>query len=198
MKRIIFIGLLLAHFSVDALELKRIKEDGSARHEQAFTLEGKTKVLFDKKSNFFDSTEDYRIGKLEADSKNVEALRKNAEEILAKIAIVDDFLKSSGKTFNDLSLEVRGHTSYYMLEGFIVKSGSELFVELEKLFSILSRLDYKIADGIELNDDFSEISFIKNDKVTKKEKFDIRFSCDKDKAPTTCRVKNYGLILIGK
>lgn len=197
MIKLITSSLLLLSFNSLALEFKKVKEDGASHHEQAFVLEEK-KMTFIKKSNFFDSSEDYRIGTFSADIKNAVEIKKELEAIKEKIGVIDDHLKANGKTFNDLSYKVPGHQAFFDLEGFVVKSGSEIFKELEKLFSVLSTQDWKMVEGIELTEKFAEIKTIKNDKVVKTEKFDIRFSCEKEAPPTICKVKNVGLILIGK
>lgn len=190
------ISILLISSSY-AVELKKTKQDGNIAHLQTFNLT-ENASSFIKKSNYFDSKEDYRLGTFSLEAKETEKMVEKLKESLAKIKIADDMLKQKGKSFNDISLENTGHHSSYILEGFIIKSDSILFKDIDEVFKELQGLDWKMNKGVLLDNKFETLSYIANGKTIKKEKFDIRFSCEAPAPPTICFIKDYGRLLIGK
>lgn len=194
--KLIFLFFLFVGSSY-ALELEKTKQDAGSVHSQKFTLTPK-ESRFVKKSNYFDSKEDYRLGTLTTDVKNTEKIVLKLKELLTQIKIADDVLKQKGKSFNDISLENPSHYSSYVLDGFIIKDESILYKDIDELFTKLQALDWKMDKGISLDSKFENLSYISKGKTQKTEKFNIRFSCEKPAVPTICFIKDYGHLLIGK
>src|SRR5690606_14358637 len=113
-----------------------------------------------KKSNYFDSKEDYRLGSFSIEAQKTKESLEKLKEILTQIKLADDMLKNKGKSFNDLSMENPTHHSSYILDGFIIKSESIVFKDIDEVFKKLQLLDWKVEKGISLDSKFEKLSYI--------------------------------------
>lgn len=183
--------------SAYALELEKVKRDGATIHSQKFILTN-SESTFIKSSNFFDQREDYRLGTFKLDPAKAEKTYSKLKDILQRIKVVDNVLKAKGRSFNDLSLKIEGHLASYSLDGFVIKKDSDLFKEVDDLFNKLSKREWELEKGILLGKDFKKLSYIEKSKTLKTEDFNLKFHCKAPQAPTTCKLKDYGYLLIGK
>ncbi len=167
--------------------------DGSS--VQAFKLAAK-KIVYEKNSNFFDSKKDLTLGNFEMTGDgSLSAERAKLTEILAKVKIVDDYLRKKDSSFNDLSSK-KPHESFLILNSFRITKESDLYPELKKVYDSLASKKWKHISGIKLSDDLKNVIKIENGKEVSKENFNLAFHCKRQEAPTVCGYKDLGILFV--
>ncbi|MFP5386502.1 MAG: hypothetical protein ACLGHN_10515 [Bacteriovoracia bacterium] len=167
--------------------------DGSSF--QSFNLE-KSKVIYEKHSNFFDPKKDLSLGHFELSKKvDLSSEEKKLKEILNKIVEVDKFLRKKKSSFNELSSR-NNHDSFILLEKFKVTKDSDLYPELKKIFDTLLNREWKQVDGVRLSEDLKKVIKVEEGKEVSREAFNMRFHCKKPDPPTVCGYKDLGILYI--
>lgn len=155
-----------------------------------------SKVILEKRSNFFDKKMDLRLGVFESTSTNVtKADKKKLEALYNKVKTVDKFMKKKNESFNSLSTK-NPHASFFMLEEFRISQESDLYPEVKAIHEHLTAQEWKQKNGIKLTDDFKNVIHVKDGKETSREVFNFPFHCQKAEPPTVCGYREEGILYV--
>lgn len=185
----------LIPFSAEAYVLSQYISSPDGSSIQTFDVSSK-KSFYQKESNFFDSEEDYTLGKFELKNGKVSASEiKKFEEILKKIRNVDAFLKKKDSSFNDLSSK-DPHAPFFILDDFRISKDSDLYPDVKKIYENLAAKEWKHISGVKLTEDAKTVIHVKNGKETSREAFNFAFHCKKTEPPTVCAFKGLGILFV--
>jgi hypothetical protein len=192
MKALLIFSIFSGH--VFALTLGQYSSSLDGTSVQAFDLNPKS-VIYNKRSNLFDSKKDLSVGRFELERGQVENEKSIIIQALQKVQVVDKYLKGQNSTFNELSSK-KPHESFIFLEDYRISQNSDLYPGLKSVFDNLMAKKWKQIDGARLSDDLKSISEMANGKVISTKPFHLLFSCNSGDVPTVCRYKDEGLIFI--
>ncbi len=161
---------------------------------QGFEL--KEKVLYKKKSNFFDKNRDYTLGTFELEKGEVIAGElKVLEAVLKKLKSSDELLRQGNTSFNQLS-KPAPHSSFLLLDEFQITQGSDLYPELKKVFDVLATKKWSLQEGMKLSADLKHMTKHKYGVATAPEPFSFSFACSKVRPPAYCLFKDLGILYV--
>ncbi len=150
-----------------------------------------------KTSNYFDTKDDFRLGKFRPQQKSLALeIIKELEAVALQLNQANDRLEGLGTTFNELNSNSNPHAPFFKLNDFIVKEGSILFPRLQALGHKLSNLELLINEGVELDKERKNYVFFKDGKEIKKEEFNARFFCESPRFPTRCLAREWGALYL--
>lgn len=193
MKLLIFFTVFSS--ALNAATLGQYYSSPEATSTQKFSISN-SKLSYEKRSNFFDKKNDYRLGVFEAPATQAtKADNKKLEAISKKIQKIDDFMKKKGESFNDLSTK-KPHASFFLLNDYRISQESDLYPEVKEIYERLYEQNWKLKKGIKLSDDFKKLFHIKDGKEVSQEAFDFPFHCRKAEPPTICGYKDEGILYI--
>lgn len=191
----ILLGLILITTQVSAATLGQYISKPEGSSVQSFVVE-KKKVVYEKRSNFFDQKKDLSLGSFEPSQKvNAAVYEKKLESILSKVDEVDKFLRKKKSSFNELSSK-KPHDSFFLLNSYRITKESDLYPEVKKIFEELYQANWKQLSGIKLTDDLKEVTTIKNGKAVSSNAFNMSFHCQAPSTPTICGYKDLGILYV--
>ena len=163
----------------------------------------KVEILFEsdraklyKTSNWFDTTDDLRLGEFLVKDPSVVALRMAVEAAHASLQAANARLRESGSSFNELNRMTSPHAMYYRVGEFKVVAESVLFPELEGLRRSLEKLDRKLINGVQLDRVQEVYVFYKDGKESGREPFSVRFFCSNPTVPAVCLARQWGMLYL--
>lgn len=149
-----------------------------------------------KTSNWFDTTDDLRLGEFLVGGPSVSALRAAVEAAHARLQAADAKLRETGSSFNELNRMTSPHAMYYRVGEFKVVAESVLYPELEGLRLTLDRLDRKLVNGVRLDRTQEAYVFYKDGKQSGREPFSMRFFCNNPTTPAVCLARQWGMLYL--
>lgn len=194
-KCVVILGCLLgtAHALALNFSMERSTPTGFDKVELVFESD---RARLYKTSNWFDTTDDLRLGEFSVEDPSVGALRKAVEATHAKLQAADTRLRESGSSFNELNRMTSPHAMYYRVGEFKVVAESVLFPELEGLRSSVQRLEIKLVNGIRLDRGQEAYMFYKDGKESGREPFSVRFFCNNPTLPAVCLARRWGMLYL--
>ncbi len=192
---IIFALLCLSLFQVaQAISLTEATSRTEGMSSQSFVLGDRPS--FFKKSNYFDTQKNYVLGEFALDKKeSTRSEEKILAGILEKIRAADKILLTQGGSFNQLS-NIEPHGLFFLLDDFRIAPGSDLYPELRKVFDALLRKKWIHREGLNLSEDYTTVTTVKEGKNVESKPFDFAFACSKRRAPAYCFFKDVGLLYV--
>lgn len=193
------IHLLIILFvsQVQALTLSKYRSTPDGAASQLFNLDSK-KPQFEKTSNVFDpNSNDLGIGihELSSPGEEYKSLVKNLEGYAAKFKVVDDFLKTKGSSFNDVS-GPPNHEAIIILNDYRIKPDSKYYAELDVVFKKIRSMNWRLVKGYRITDDLKKVLEINDGKTTKTSSYDKDLYCQKAQRPTLCTYYGGGQVYV--
>lgn len=195
MKYLILSFLFIFAARASTLGKYRTTTDGVA--SQKFLLDDKEPV-FEKTSNYFDlKNGDYGIGihKLSEVSAEYKALVKEVAEYARKFKTVDDYLKTKGSSFNEVSGLIK-HEAIILVDDYRIKPDSKYYSSLDTLFNKLRAMNWKLEKGYRISKDLEKVMEFDKGKETQATKYSRELYCQKPLPPTTCTFQGGGQVYV--
>ena len=190
----LILGLLICS-SAQAITLGHLYSSPEGSSVQQFILND-SKMIYKKKSNFFDKKQDYRLGVFETPiNKASKEDKKKLEKLLVKIKGIDDFMQKKNESFNSLSY-IKPHASFFTLEDYRISQESDLYPEVNAIYERLYGAGWKHKSGIKLSNDTKKLIHINNGKESSDEAFNFSFHCQKAGPPSICGFKDEGILYV--
>lgn len=188
---------LLVVFSVEASTLAKYRTTTEGSASQKFLLDDKEPV-FEKTSNYFDlKNGDYGIGihKLSEVSNEYKALVKEVHEYAKKFKTVDDYLKTKGSSFNEVSGLIK-HEAIILVDDYRIKPDSKYYASLDSLFKKFRAMDWKLSKGYRISNDLEKVMEFDKGIETKSTNYARDLYCQKPLPPTTCTFQGGGQVYV--
>lgn len=183
--------------NVDAATFAKYRTTVEGTASQKFILDDNEPV-FEKTSNYFDLKHgDYGIGihHLSAVNAEYKALVKEVEEYAKKFKVVDEYLKTKGSSFNEVSGLIK-HEAIILVDDYRIKPESKYYAALDALFKKVRAMEWKLAKGYRISSDLEKVIEFDKGKETKTTKYSRELYCQKPLPPTTCTFQGGGQIYV--
>ena len=152
---------------------------------------------FEKTSNYFDlSDKDYSVGIYTSeDRKEFSELMTKVEEYSKKFQVVDEYLKTKGSSFNNVSGSP-GHEEVILVNDYRIRKESKFYAELDGVFKKLRGLKWKQQKGYQVSQDLMKLMEIEDGKTIKTSPYARDLYCQRVQPPTTCTFYGGGQIYV--
>lgn len=161
---------------------------------QEFTFKN-GQASFAKRTNYYDQKQDYRVGEFKTSSAKAESLNKRLKTVLDKVTKVDEFMKTKGTTFNDLSGKVP-HEALWFVDSFKITKDSVFNSELEDILEELQALPWEGFTGLGLDETQQSVKEFKNGKVVSDRKLAQDECYQKEPKLRVCQFKGIGILYV--
>ena len=192
-----FIISLLVSLSVNATTIAKYRTTSDGAASQKFILDA-AEPVFEKTSNYFDLKQgDYGIGvhKLSQVNAGYKSIVKEIEEYSKKFKTVDEFLKTKGSSFNEVSGLIK-HEAIILVDDYRIKPDSKYYAPLDALFKKLRAMDWKLSKGYRISSDLEKVMEFDQGKETTSTKYARELYCQKPLPPTMCTFQGGGQVYV--